>query len=263
MGVFAASLLAIGLVRAENSVAQGYGADSQLQRGLLVSLQKADPTKVESTQITEESRLQGVVIAQNDAPVTLSSENNKVFVAASGRFEVLVSNQNGSIGVGDYVSPSALNGIGMKTATANTVVVGKALVPFDGSTSLVDKTTVKLSDGSTKEVSIARIMVDISIAKNPTAKVTQELPDILQRAAQSIANKTVSPFRVYFAIAVLVISTILSAIIIYGGISSSIISIGRNPLSKKSITRGLVQVILTGIVIFMIGLAAVYLLLKL
>jgi len=51
--------------------------------------------------------------------------------------------------------------------------------------------------------------------------------------------------------------------VLYGGIRSSIISIGRNPLAKKSIVRGLIQVITVGVIILVIGLFSVYLLLRL
>ena len=51
--------------------------------------------------------------------------------------------------------------------------------------------------------------------------------------------------------------------LLYSGIRSSVISIGRNPLSKESITKSLLQIILTSIIIFLIGLFGVYLLLRL
>jgi len=50
---------------------------------------------------------------------------------------------------------------------------------------------------------------------------------------------------------------------LYSGIRNALIAIGRNPLSKKSIFRGLLEIILTGFIILIIGLFAVYLLLKL
>jgi hypothetical protein len=48
----------------------------------------------------------------------------------------------------------------------------------------------------------------------------------------------------------------------YGGIRNGLISIGRNPLSKKSIVRGMIQVILTALTIFLLGIFGVYLLLR-
>jgi hypothetical protein len=46
-------------------------------------------------------------------------------------------------------------------------------------------------------------------------------------------------------------------------VRSSMIALGRNPLSRKSILRGMFQVIITSIIIFICGLFGVYLLLKL
>jgi hypothetical protein len=52
-------------------------------------------------------------------------------------------------------------------------------------------------------------------------------------------------------------------VILYSGVRNTLISIGRNPLSKKTIYKGLIQIILMGLIIFITGLFGVYLLLKL
>ena len=63
--------------------------------------------------------------------------------------------------------------------------------------------------------------------------------------------------------AVLFAAAAVSGALIYSGVRSGMIAIGRNPLSKKSILRGIVQVIIVAITIFLIGIFGVYLLLKL
>lgn len=58
-------------------------------------------------------------------------------------------------------------------------------------------------------------------------------------------------------------SVITALVLLYAGVRNAIISIGRNPMSRKSIVKALIQVILTSLLILIIGLFAVYLLLKL
>jgi len=62
---------------------------------------------------------------------------------------------------------------------------------------------------------------------------------------------------------ILIIIAAISGSILYGGVRTTMVSIGRNPLAKASIMRGLAQVVLVSIIIFIIGLIGVYLLLKL
>ena len=72
-----------------------------------------------------------------------------------------------------------------------------------------------------------------------------------------------NPIRVYISLAVLFASASVAGALIYSGIRSGMIAIGRNPLSKKSIVRGMVQVVIVALIIFMAGIFGVYLLLKL
>ena len=66
----------------------------------------------------------------------------------------------------------------------------------------------------------------------------------------------------YIAAAIFFIGAFIAGAVLYAGIRSSITAIGRNPLSKKSILRGLLQVIFTSLIVFIISVFGVYLLLK-
>ncbi|HET6924571.1 MAG TPA: hypothetical protein VFH39_01960 [Candidatus Saccharimonadales bacterium] len=245
------------------TVTQGYSSDQPLQRGLIVQIKKSDATKVEPVSQDTIDQMHGVIVDANDAPVTLSTDSQKVFVATVGHFAVLVSNQNGPIASGDYITVSAIDGIGMKAGTTEPVVVGRALDGFDGKTGAISSTQVKDSSGNTRNVNIGRIQVDIGVARNPLLKAkAPDLPEFLQRASEAIAGKPVNAVRVYVGLIIFIISTVIAGSLLYGGVRSAIISIGRNPLSRKSIIRGMLQVILTGIIIFISGILAVYLLLR-
>jgi hypothetical protein len=263
-GLVVLFLISLAHPLAAQTVTQGYSTDEQLQRGMLVSLKDKDPTKVEPADPDNIKRLHGLVVNPNDAPVTLSSESQKTFVATVGRYEGLVSDQNGPIRQGDYITVSKVRGIGMKTDAKSINVIGKALADFDGKNDVLSTTDLKDNGGVTQKVNIGRIMLDIGIGANPLAKPEEvNLPGFLKRATEAIAQKTVSPLRVYISLAVLLASVAIAGSMLYAGVRSSMISIGRNPLSKQSITKSLFQVIITSFIVFIIGIFGVYLLLKL
>src|SRR5690606_23527601 len=106
------------------------------------------------------------------------------------------------------------------------------------------------------------IKIDINIMQNPLAKSAAVTPEWLGAIGQAIAGKTVSPARLYISAGMLLIGSFIAGAVLYSGIRSSIIAIGRNPLSKKSILRGLLQVIFTSLIVFIISVVGVYLLLK-
>jgi hypothetical protein len=248
------------------NVPQSYGADTVLRIGMIVGFKKGDASKVEPLSSDNVKALQGVVIAANDAAISLSngSSSTQVYVANYGRYNVLVSNQNGPIHIGDYISISSLNGIGMKAKDTEPIVLGKAAANFTGKGNGESRATVKNSDGSIVTVTIGMILVDITISGNPTqGHGLGDLPGFIQIASNSIAAKSVSAPRVYLSLAILLLTTVVAASILFSGVRSGIVSIGRNPLAKRYIIRGLLQVILASVIIFIIGLFAVYLLIKL
>ncbi len=245
------------------TVTQGYGSDQPIQSGMIVNLKKNDATKVELSTTNSIDHIQGVAVDANDAPVTLSSDVAKVFVATTGHFDVFVSTQNGPIKPGDYITVSGLDGVGMKSGTKEPVIVGHALASFDGKAGAISTTSVKDSAGVAHQVSLGRIQVDVGVARNPNFKSpASNIPEFLQKAATAIAGKPVPAVRIYLGITIFLVSTIVATSLLYGGVRSGIISIGRNPLSKKSIIKGMMQVVLVGLTIFISGIFAVYLLLK-
>ncbi len=251
-----------GAVRAQ-TITQGYASEAAIQRATIVSLKQDDTKSVEPASLNNLDRLHGVVVSANDAPFTLSTEEERTFVATTGRFEAFVSNENGAVQPGDFITVSRVAGIGMKAGEKEPYIIGKAINTFDGETAVLSTTTV--SDGGVdKKVSIGRVQIDIGVSGNPLLKPTKaNLPGFLERLAESIAEKPVNPTRIYIGLVMFIGTVLLSGILLYSGIRSGIISVGRNPLSKKSITKSLMQVILTSVIILLLGVFAVYLLLRL
>lgn len=246
---------------------QGYAADAPIDNGTIVQLTGKDANRVKIAKQAELQNMFGVTVDRNQLSVTLSSEalENEVFVAASGTYNVLVSTQGGSIVSGDYITLSSVNGVGMKAGTEEATVFGRANGSFDGKGITLGTTTLKDTEGKTNQtVTLGSIPVTIDIKKNPNDKSTEVMvPEFLDRVGQEIAEKEVSPIRIYLSLGITVISILAAIIIIYAGVRNGVISIGRNPMSKKSIFRALLEIILTSILILIIGLFAVYLLLRL
>lgn len=252
----------ISLARAQ-VVPQGYKTDETLQRGMLVMLKDNDTSKVTALTPSNSDKMLGVVVDRNDTPVSISDGSQTVYVANTGHFAVLVSDQNGPVNPNDNIAISALSGIAMKASTASPNIAGKALTSFSSKDNLLGTTKVKDSGGGEKEVHLGYVTADISIGKNPQFKTEAQVPEALRKASTAIANKQVSASKIYVGMVLIFLTSIIAAIVLYSGVRSSMIALGRNPLSRKTILRGMFQVILTSVIIFICGLFGVYLLLKL
>ena len=244
---------------------QGYTSDAPLQQGSIVQLDGAGATKVKVAGLKSLSKMYGVVIDPNTLSITVSGGGtNEFYVATAGTYDVLVSTQNGPIKSGDYVTLSALDGVAMKAGTDEATVFGRAASGFDGKSALGSVTLKDTTGKTNKTVNLGMVSVAIDIKANPNKKSTKaNVPKVLQRLGEAVAEKPVGPLRMYLSIAITGISIMAAIVILYSGVRNSIVAIGRNPLSKKSIFRGLLEIILTSIIILIIGLFAVYLLLKL
>jgi len=248
------------------SVTQGYAADTTTQKGMIVSLDPKNSSKVLPLTTDNADHMLGVVVAANDATVTLSedSNNGQVFVASFGRYDVLVSTQNGPIKAGDYITISSLAGIGMKVDTSQPVVLGRAQASFTGTGAVDGTTQLKTTNGTQVTVALGRIPVDVSISHNPLQEsVDKGLPTFLKKASEQIAGRQVGTARVYIGLSVLIVTSLIAGAMLYSGIRGGLIAIGRNPLAKKQIVGGIFRVVLSGVIVFLLGIFGVYLILKL
>lgn len=246
---------------------EGYATETPLDNGTIVQLSGKSSTEVK---IATQANLQdmfGVTVDRSQLLVASSNAalKNEVFVAVSGTYDTLVSNQAGPIAVGDYLTMSSVNGVLMKAGTEEKTVFGRATQAFDGKGVTLGTTTLKDTTGKdNKRVILGSIPVTVDIKHNPNDKTTKvNVPDWLERIGVAIAEKPVSAIRIYLSMIITGLSIITAIAMLYSGVRNGVISIGRNPMSKKSIFRALLQVIVTSLLILVIGLFAVYLLLKL
>jgi len=254
--VAVAGLLIFGLqpanARADNII-QGFNSKDALQPGILVALDKSASKSVKILPGEDADHIFGVVIDPSDAPFTLNGQNSKVFVATSGNFQVLVSTIGGTIKPGDFLTVSNLDGIGQRATSAQSRILGQAVSGFDGTSNVIT------TNGKT---AIGRIYVQINPQNNPLANNAVLVPSFLRKASNAVAGKSVPAIRIYGALGVFIFSALVSILVLWIGVRGSLIALGRNPLSRKAIFSGMYKVVFSGIGIFILGLAGVYLLLK-
>ncbi len=247
---------------AAQSINQGYKSDETLPNGTLVKQKDNDATKVEALSQERLRDLKGIVVSENDSPVVIVGKDQNVFVANDGTHMVRVSNENGAIKQGDYLSISSIKGVAMKANDEQPIVLGRAASGFDGEKNVLS-TVNRKSDN--KPIKLGQVDAYIVIGANPFLKKPppQTVPKLLKNVSNEVAGRPVSNARIWLASIIFLATTIVTGIMIYGGAKSSLQAMGRNPLSKASILRGLLQVVILGLIVFICGIFGVYLLLKL
>lgn len=250
-----------GTSSASNTVTQTYDAGPSVLSGMIVELKSKDQTTVIPAGSKDIGKMLGVVVPSGDANIVLSSPSAKtqqVLVAATGRYDVLVSDQNGAVKPGDYLTISALDGVSMKAGSDQKEVIGRAAGNFDANSNVIDTVKLKSQLGHTRTVSIGEVQADVRLAPNPLFKNSTNLPGFLASAASSVANKKVSPVRIYLSVTVLAATLFITGVMLYGGIRGGITAIGRNPLAKKAVSQGLAQAVVFGLIIFVLGMLGAY-----
>ena len=221
------------------TLSQGFITSSALALGSIVSLQNNSADHVEAASAANANSMLGVVIDGNNSLLSLSSgQSTQVQVANSGIVQVLVANTNGTIAQGDQITASIINGVGMK-ATSNVKVIGIAQGSFPNSTAT--HTAYKDKQGNKHDVVIGQVPVQIAVSyffKQPDKTI---VPSAIQNVANSVAGKAVSSLPILLSSAIFIITLIVVMTIIYSMIRSSIISVGRNPMSQSAIYRDIIQ----------------------
>jgi hypothetical protein len=255
-----AGLVATGSAHAISTITQGYLAKGTPSLGSIVSLQKDSTDVVDVATPENVNNLLGVVVGADNSLLSLSSETaNQIQVATSGVVQVLVSDINGSIYAGDQITASPINGVGMK-ATANTKVVGIAQDNLSDKGS--SKQTYKDKKGEQHSVKIGEVPVLVNVSyffKQPEKTI---IPSAIQNIANALAGKTVKPLPILVSMGIFIVTLIVVVSIIYSMIHSSIISVGRNPMSQSAIYRNLIQLSLLILAILAVAVIAIYMVLS-
>lgn len=241
------------------TITEGFTATNQIPLGSIVSLQNNSSDIVNTTDTTNVGDIVGVVINNADSLLSLDSgQSNQVQVATSGVVQVLVSSVNGGIAQGDEITGSPINGVGMK-ATSNTKVVGIAQASLTQSVGSTQTYTDKQGQKHSILIGEVPVLVDVTyFYKQPDKTI---IPTAVQNIANTVAGKPVSPVPILICMGIFVITMIVVVSIIYSMIHSSIISVGRNPMSQAAIYRDLVQLSALVVGIIAVAVVAIYLIL--
>lgn len=253
-------LLLAGAAAATPLIAQGFFAKDKIPSGSIVSLRADSTDTAEPTTTKNVSNILGVVIDSSRPSVTLSAgPKNQVQVATSGVEQVLVSDLNGNIAAGDSITASPIGGVGMK-ATANTKIVGVAQGNFPNKTS--SKQTYTDDKGQKLPVTLGEVPVLVNVAyyfKQPEKTI---IPSAIQNIANALAGKKVDSLPIILSIGVFIVTMVAVVSIIYSMIRSSIISVGRNPMSQAAVYRNVIQLSTLVVVILVVAVAAIYMILR-
>lgn len=239
------------------AISQGYRADTTLDAGTLVSIQEGEKGKAVPADTTNSSGLLGIVIGNNEASLAVSSPGDLFQVATSGQAEMFVSDLNGEIKPGDVVAPSPIKGVGMRATEA-----GKVVGVAQGEAKYGSKTVdVKSSDGTTKTAKLGSAIITLQVSYYVPPVQKTYVPQFLQLFANQIAGKQVSLLRIVLSAIIVFAALVAAGVLLFTAVRSTMVSIGRNPLARSSIYRGLWQVVIASLIIVVLSMGAAYLVL--
>ncbi len=240
-------------------ISQGFVTSGSPQAGAIVSLQKNSSDHVEAATVATTSNILGVVIGSDGSQVSISSGQNQVQVATNGVEQVLVSTISGNIAAGDPITASPISGVGMK-ALDSSKVVGIAQDAFPNSTGSQQTYTEK--NGQKHSVTLGTVPVLVSVAyyyKQPDKTL---IPSAIQNIANALAGKKVDSLPIIISIGIFIVTLVVVVSIIYSMIHSSIISVGRNPMSQAAVYRNVIQLSALVVVILGVSVVAIYMVLS-
>lgn len=254
--IFSMPAAAVG---ANVSTSYSYSASSAIPAGSIVSLLPGKNGAVEPANTANTDRMLGVAVKANDSLLAVNPSPNKVQIAVTGTVATLVSSVNGTIAVGDNVTASPFDGIGMK-AQQSSHVIGIAQTSLNSSTAGVQTEVVKDLKGREHRIQVGYVRISIAVGNNSSGGQVQA--NSLQKDVSQLTGHIVPLPRIIISLGIIVVALTSLITLVYSAIYSSIIAVGRNPLAKNSIFRGFAGIILMAVLIAAMSSGAVYYLLR-
>lgn len=243
--------------RAATPISEGYATETKLPVGSIVSLRENTADSVEPSTVSNSDNILGVVInSENSLLAVTNNEKLEAQVATSGTAPVIVSDINGEVQKGDHITASQIPGVGMK-ATGNVRIVGIALNKMTNAS----KQSYKDKSGAEHSLNVGQVHLQVGVAyffKEPEKTL---IPTAVQNVANALAGRQVNALPVLVSAGIFLVTIIVVVSIIYSMIKSSIISIGRNPMSQSAIYRDLIQMSALVLGILSVGMLAIYMVL--
>lgn len=258
-----ATLLMVGLSPANATsanISHSYKSNSTIPAGSLVSLDSGRTDFVVPANTDNGSKLLGIAVAKDDSLIAVDAASGLVQVATNGSANALVSDVNGDIKVGDSISVSPFNGVGMKAETGQKII-GLAQTAFNTNAEGTKTESVTDKAGNRKNLRIGFIRIGIGVTTNSNSGDSKELND-LQKATKALVGREISTIRIILSLIVLIIASISLMTLIYAAIYGSIVSVGRNPLAKYAIFRTLARVLAMALITALIAVVTIFFLLR-
>ncbi len=254
---FIFALSPVALARQQTS--QGYVATEKLKDGSLVSLGQGSSQNVEHSTVDNRGRLLGVVVNPTQTVVNFAEGQNKVQVATTGEAPLYVSDVNGVINADDPLTVSPVSGVAMRASTAGKII-GFARQNFDSTkANNIQDVELMSNDGQKKTTKVGLIQAQINVQDwVPSGTQNSAILNGLRGVVGNMAGRPVSNIQATAVVVMVLFALIASSIILYSSVSSSIHSIGRNPLSKGIIRRSLVLMVGLAIMLWIGTALAVY-----
>lgn len=224
----------------------------------MVDLKTGTANAVEKAESSRAPQLLGVIAST--PLIALGSSAKQAQVVVSGLTPTLVSDINGDVKVGDKITASPIQGIGMKADTS-TEVIGTAESNLDDSVIATKEIKDDTGAMSSVKIGIIAVQVNVSYFAMPQNKINNLIPPFLVNIASAIAGKQISPMRVLIGFCSLLVGFIVAGVMLQSGVRASIISLGRNPLAGKILRRSLIDVLLTSLGLLAIASIAFFLIL--
>jgi hypothetical protein len=247
---------------ASANISRSYKSNDSITAGSLVSLNPRQAGYVLIANSQNGQHLLGVAVSSNDSLIAVNTTPGDIQVALSGVVNTLVSTLNGPIAIGDQITVSPINGVGMK-ANPGSKVVGVSQANFTVGSPGATSRQVTNKSGEASSVVVGYIPLAVAIGTAPSLlNGPGTATNVLQRIANSVAGHTVSTLPVVVSTIIALVAIVSVVTLIYGTIRGSIISIGRNPLAKPAIFESLAQVIGMATLIVVIAVVIIYLVLR-
>lgn len=261
--VIVLAVVVVGLSGTALAAVQGYKSqDGVILKGMAVSLSTEQPVTtandtllgvVQKSSMTTADRTMGVVVDLQSGAVSVTEQGAQVYVANSGVAMVFTTNLNGDIHEGDLLAPSPIKGVLMRATEGSKGVLGVAMEDFPTE----NTETVTVKDGN-KDIEAKVAPVTMNMDVKFVTNTSGNAKTILQRLGEAVVGREVSTAQVVISMVILGMLILVEGGIVYAAVSSTIISLGRNPFARKTILRALFQITILVVVVMVLGLAAVY-----
>lgn len=249
-------LLSPNIFAVNSDITRSYNTNSNLINGELVSLTNPKDNSVQLSTYSNQANLIGVYENNNQNFISINPIGKAVQVATYGTVEVLVSNINGYISVGNKISVSPIKGVGMRSDNYSQIL-GIAQSSFTKNSKYVLDTIY--SSKNIKEnirVGYIKVLIMIGSGAGGSTFITG-----VQNLAKNLTGKPVSDIRLVISLIIAIVGIISIVVLIYSGVDGTLISLGRNPLAKKNIFRVLKNVFFLSFLVLILTVVLVYLIL--